>query len=64
MLLMEFCTIRGGNQCSLQDFDLCEFAQMINSLKFLPKDFTTLRTRFINFLHYIWFFYIQATVLH
>ena len=27
----------------------CEFAQMINSLKFLPKDFTTLRTPCTNF---------------
>ena len=27
------------------------FAQTINSLKFLPKDFTTLKTPFTNFLH-------------
>ena len=26
------------------------FARMINSLKFLPKDFTTLKTPFTNFL--------------
>ena len=37
---------------------------MINSLKFLPNDFTTLRTPFTNFLHQICFSKIQATVLH
>ena len=34
------------------DFDQCEFAQMKNSLKFLPKDFTALMTLFTIFLHY------------
>ena len=37
---------------------------MINSLKFLPKDFTTLKTPFTNFSHEIYFSKIQATVLH
>ena len=37
---------------------------MINSFKFLPKDFTIFRTPFTNFLHQICFSKIQATVLH
>ena len=34
---------------------------MINLLKFLPKDFTTLRTPFTIFLHEICFFKIHST---